>query len=240
MPDDFFIGWSGRLPRAQRWAVPSAVMCLLIVFAVLPLALARATDDPGPGDFDWTAGDQVLEGTLTRLPYPTLWIPPDAAHAQGHTIMLSGDGKYGPDLDPGSDGRFVRARGIMLKRGSLDMLQVNERPAILEGNAPTPPVTPLGQWRITGEICDGKCETGAMRPGRGIAHRACANLCLIGGVPPVYVSTGPIEGSEFLLMSGPDGHPLPDNIRDFVALPITLQGEVERRGDLLIFRSALP
>ena len=140
-------------------------------------------------------------------------------------------------------GQPVVASGVILKRGRLDMLQVDGDPALAPVPnappfAPAPPA-PLGRWRIAGEICDGKCYVGAMRPGRGLAHKACANLCLIGGVPPVFVSSGSIEGSSFFLLADPDGGPLPDLVRDLVGVGLELEGEVERRDDLLVFKTDL-
>ena len=89
---------------------------------------------------------------------------------------------------------------------------------------------------MAGEICDGKCLAGAMHPGRGIAHKACANLCLIGDIPPVFVSTRPIEGSEFLMIAGPDGGPMPKAMLDLVASYIEVEADIERRGDLLVMK----
>ena len=99
-----------------------------------------------------------------------------------------------------------------------------------------PEDTPLGRWRIAGEICDGKCLAGAMRPGRGLAHKACANLCLVGDIPPVFATTGPVDGERYMLLAGPDGGPMPAEMYDFTAVLIDAEGEVYRRGDLLIFR----
>jgi hypothetical protein len=75
-----------------------------------------------------------------------------------------------------------------------------------------------------------------MRPGTGLAHKACANLCLAGGIPPVFVSSQAVEGSEFLLLAGPDGGPLPGWLYDRTAVLLSIEGDIERRGDLLIFR----
>jgi len=55
-------------------------------------------------------------------------------------------------------------------------------------------------------------------------------------VPPVFVSSQPVEGSEFLLIAGPDGGPLPKKVYDQVGLFISVEGVIERRGDLLVFR----
>ena len=103
------------------------------------------------------------------------------------------------------------------------------------GDTPEIAVEDLGRWKLTGEICDGKCLAGAMRPGRGLAHRACANLCLVGGVPPVFVSSAPIDDEEFLLIGGPDGGPLPAAMLEYTALYISVEGRIERRGGMLVF-----
>ena len=75
-----------------------------------------------------------------------------------------------------------------------------------------------------------------MRPGRGLAHKACANLCLLGDVPPVFVSSQPIEGTDFMLITGPDGTELPAAAYDYVGQFISLEGDLERRGDMLVLR----
>lgn len=239
--DDFFIGWSGRLARASAWRVRAATAGLACVFLLAGLLLARAIDDPGGGD---GLGERTIEGVLTALPYPTITMAPSAAHPRGHSVMLSGLGKDAAPFDRGLDGRQVVATGYMLQRGALEMLQVGA--PLREAASPTSAavvapavVEPLGRWRITGEICDGKCLAGAMRPGSGIAHRACANLCVSGGVPPVFVATGPVEGATHLLLGDGGGGPLNERFRELMALRVTLEGPVERRGDLLVFRPDL-
>jgi len=90
---------------------------------------------------------------------------------------------------------------------------------------------------MVGEICDGKCTSGAMRPGTGIAHRACARLCLAGDIPPVLVTVQPALGRSFFLLAGPDGGPpMPDGLHLLVGLRLHLEGMLERRGVLLVFR----
>ena len=108
--------------------------------------------------------------------------------------------------------------------------------AAAEGEAPEIVTESLGRWKLAGEICDGKCLAGAMQPGRGLAHKACANLCLIGGIPPVFVSSKPVMGEEFLLVAGPDGKVMPQSLYDYVGQFIEVEGEIERRGDMLVFK----
>ena len=120
--------------------------------------------------------------------------------------MLAGQGKRGvfDQARANADGP-VSLRGVPVKRGDLTMIQVGRRragrePVQAATFTPSEPV-PLGRWKLTGEICDGKCYAGAMRPGRGLAHKACADLCLTGGIPPVFVSSGAVERPQLL----PDG-----------------------------------
>jgi hypothetical protein len=231
----FFIGWERRLPAGLRLPLLGAAAGLLALALLLPLALGRATDDSGSGDW---MGDREVTAVLTAAPYPLLRLPPDQAHPRGHTILLSAFGKA--QVSTALAGHAVRAAGVLLKRGDLEMLVVNDpaRLAALAGPplpAPAEPV-PLGRWAMVGEICDGKCASGAMRPGTGIAHRACASLCLAGDIPPVLVTVQPAEGASFFLLAGPDGGPLPPSLLRLVGLRLRLQGALERRGDLLVFR----
>jgi len=157
--------------------------------------------------------------------------------ADGHAFLLAGGGKFGVQADAAKlDGRRVHIDGLVVKRGTLDMLLVWGMRAI-EGSGVVPVPESLGAWRLTGEICDGKCYSGVMRPGAGLAHKACANVCLLVGVPPVMVTTRPVEGQQFLLLADPAGHALPDALRDHVAILQRMDGAVVRFADMLIFRT---
>ena len=230
----FFIGWSGRSVLPFGWFLGGVITLLFAALAGLALALGSTVNDPGGGDF---TGDHTLTGIMLARPYPVIVLDPDRDHPAGHGVLLSGGGKRGvqAEADP-LDGKRVRASGSGVKRGTLDMLLVASLdPA--PGNAVPPPRVPLGTWRLTGEICDGKCVLGVMHPGNGLAHKACATVCLTGGVPPVLVTTAPVEGTQFLLIGNLDGQALPDALRDHVAIPQRMDGTLERVADLLLFRT---
>lgn len=247
--DGFFIGWSKKLPAGLKMFLPGLGLLLVGLFSGIAYSVAVTQDDPGDGRFAFNLGRQTVVGVLEAHPYPTIRIPPGEAYPNGHTMMLSGPGKRGVAKQAlALDGRVVHATGILLKRGTLDMLQVNGgRLRLMEAVSDEPTEMPddlmtsedLGRWRLTGEICDGKCYAGAMRPGTGLAHKACANLCLTGGIPPVFVSTGPVDGQTFFLLGDKDGQPLTDRILDLTALLVEAEGHVERRGDLLVFKMDL-
>jgi len=234
--DVFFIGWAPRTLRPI-----AGFLCLVVVLGLcalggLALAVGTRIDDPGGGDF---VGEATIAGVLVEYPYPFILADRDAAHPAGHAVLLSGDGKQGVQPDAAKlAGQRVEATGVMVRRGTIDMLLVNELRLATTTTTATPPDTvSLGRWRITGEICDGKCVAGVMRPGAGLAHKACANICIAGGLPPVLVTTAPVAGSSVLLMGSPDSRALPDAFRDHVGVPRRMEGTVVRVGDLLVFQT---
>jgi hypothetical protein len=239
--DEFFVAFFPMPPRLGRFLKIIAV-ALIGAFTGLSFAAGVTQDDPGEGAFRFDYGQQTVTGVVEALPYPTLRITEGTEHLPaGHTLMMSAGGKNG--VMAGAEnlmGQLVTVSGVMLQRGELDMLQVrggNRGIKAAEGPLPDLRLSePLGKWRLSGEICDGKCDAGAMRPGRRMAHKACANLCIIGGVPPIFISSQAVEGSDHMLVAGPDGGPMPEALYDHVAAFVTLEGDLERRGDLLILR----
>ena len=239
--DIFFIGFLNEIPRGLRAFLAVTCVVLPCLFAGLGFTISATQDDPGDGSFRFDLGRQELVGVVVAKPYPTLTITEGNEHFEaGHTIMLSGQGKRGGMAAEQFDGKLARVQGVPLTRGDLDMLQLaggQRRPMEAEGEAFVPPDTDYGRWRVTGEICDGECLAGAMRPGRGLAHKACANLCLIGDIPPVLALTGPVEGQMFMLIGGPDGGPMPAEMLAQTSVLVEMEGQVMRRGDLLIFHA---
>lgn len=248
--DDFFIGWSNRLPRAMIRHMVAAAMVAIGGFAALGYGLSRFADDPddgllrlGPrtaaGDVvrpEAWQGDQVFRGRLETNGYSLLHVGPDAAFPRGRVLLLSGFGKRGPPVD-GATG-IVEFRGGLMRRGDIEMLVVDDPPKQVApaADAGTLSRQSLGRWRIVGEICDGKCYPGGMRPGSGVSHRACAVLCLSGDVPPVFVTLAPVAGQSFLILAAPNGESPFVHIAHVIGIPVELEGEVERVGNVLVLR----
>lgn len=244
--EDFFIGWSRTIGNSLRRFLCLTAVTIVGGFAALSVVLALSITDPArfllgadaaPGAWQ----ELTLTGILTSDPYPVLFVLPDAAHPSGHGVMLSGDGKRGAAYTRADlDGRRVEVKGLLVKRGALDMLVVGDGPRLLQTGGSVQvgagPAKQLGRWRVVGEICDGKCGAGIMSPGTGIAHKACANLCLIGGVPPVLVVTHPLEGHRFLMISDGQGRALDDSMLRFVGMRVEIEGDVEVRGDVALMR----
>jgi hypothetical protein len=225
----FFVGWSGNSVRPSFGFLALILVTLMTGFGALAFSLGVTVDDPGGGNF---TGDKDITGVLIADPYPMIVM--DRDH---HTIFLSGGGKRGVQEEARAlDGKHVRATGSGVKRGDRDMLLVDELKSA-PGIVTQPSREALGTWRLTGEICDGKCSLGVMRPGNKPAHKACANVCLLGGVPPVLIATTPVLGTRYVLLGDPENHALPDAFRDQVAVTRQMDGTLERVGDALVFRT---
>ena len=234
----FFVGYL-PVPADLRVFLWVVTVVLVVGAGVLGYRFGAAQDDPGNGAFRFDYGRQTVTGVVELTPLPLLRVTKGTDRIpEGHTLMMTAGGKAGVmGRAKPLEGKLATASGVLLDRGDLNMLQLRGGRNGLraaDGDAPEITSEPLGRWKVAGEICDGKCLAGAMRPGRGLAHKACANLCLIGGIPPVFVSTQPIEGSEFLLIVGPDGTEMPQAAYDRVAQFISVEADVTRHGDLLV------
>lgn len=236
----FFVGYL-NIPEGLRHFLIVAAAAVIGILLGTGWVLGSGQDDPGTGAVRGDFGRQTVTGVIELSPYPLLHVTEGTERiAAGRTLMMTSAGKAG--AGPRGDaleGQMATASGVIIQRGDLEMLQLRGGARGLGPSEATlsaiPAPEPLGRWRLTGEICDGKCLAGAMRPGRGLSHKACANLCLLGDVPPVFVSTQAVEGSEFLLITGPDRTKLPPEAYDFVAQYVSVEGEITRHGDLLVF-----
>ncbi|OYW62481.1 MAG: hypothetical protein B7Z10_01695 [Rhodobacterales bacterium 32-66-7] len=236
--DPFFVGYFKKVPptlRAFALQTGAAVVGLLVVLAFLG---PMGTIDPGAGRYANDLRGGTLTGVIEDLPYPILRVP-GAGDTPARAVLLGGQDKVGAQDRVAVGAEVIEVGGVFVRRGDLEMLLISGggvKPAApLPGFVPAA-VEDLGRWRLTGEICDGKCYGGAMKPGRGLAHKACANLCIIMGLPPVLVMALPVEGSTVVLLADADGGPMPDALLDLTARPIQLEGQLERRDDLMIFR----
>ena len=242
----FFVGYlntPGRLALFYALVIPT-VIALGIALGV---AFGASQADPGEGRF--FPGYKVITGVLRADPYPVIHTLPDADHPEGQVVTLTGPGKVGAlrfvkDLD----GQLVDAGGVFIARGEHRIMQVGGRVRIRatqkeltaaeQAFAPPEPVS-VGRYTLKGEIVDSKCYLGAMRPGQGKIHMACANFCMHGGIAPVFVTyngSGPDAETFVYLMAGPDGGPIDPALLDYTSLAVALTGEVEKRGDLYVLK----
>lgn len=238
--DPFFVGYFKKVPSDIKRLALAAGAGTVFFLAVMALVLPLGAADPGPGRYANDLRGGVLTGVIDPLPYPILRVSAQN-DSPARAILLGGQQKFGVQGQAGKIGaNVVDVGGIFVRRGDLEMLLVTDtgiaRHTETAAEFVPGPAEDLGRWRLTGEICDGKCYAGAMKPGTGLAHKACANLCILTGLPPVLVMELPVEGAMVVLLAAEDGGPMPDSLYDMTAVPVEMEGTLERRDDLLIFR----
>ncbi len=236
--DSFFVGYLREVPPAIARFALLAGLAMAGGLIGAAFALAIGTGDPGSGHYSNDLQGGVLTGVIDPTPYPILRTFP-APGAPARAVLLGGQIKMGAQATVAkAGGGAVTVGGVFVKRGDLTMLLVGGNDVKPATAAPFQPAAaqPLGRWKLTGEICDGKCYAGSMKPGTGLAHKACASLCVSGGLPPVLVMALPVEGSTVVLLADKDGGPMPAALLHVTAVPIEMEGTLERRDDLLIFR----
>ncbi len=240
--DEMFVGYLPTPPRTLRfvrWVVSSAV----VVVPALAALLVLGSGETGRGitQLAQTEGDGIV-GLLETHPYGVLWVP-GGDGPEG--ILLVSQGKFGigSQLDA-LDGTIVRAQGLVLERDGQRMIELGAPPvaAVLSDDAAAAlrarSAISEGAIVVTGEIVDEKCWLGRMRPGGGRTHRACAQLCVAGGIPAVLVGTDESGHDVRAVLVGTDGGPSTEWVLPFVAEPVRVHGELVRDGSLAYVRTS--
>ena len=75
-----------------------------------------------------------------------------------------------------------------------------------------------------------------MKPGDGRTHRACAQFCIAGGIPPVLVSRDRAGVERRYVLTSRDGGPINDAVLPYVAEAVELDGRLETAGGLSLLR----
>lgn len=232
--DEFFIGWAAMPAAHGRAARRIAGVLLLLALGVGATSMLTSRD-PGPGSWDLDAV-QSWNGVLRVAPYAVLELDGRAG-----TALLVEAGKRGAwERASAYDGRAVSVRGAPIERSGRLMIEllpdddaITVRTAGGDAGAPLmADAVDLGPVVLRGEILDSKCHLGAMRPGDGKTHKACATLCIDGGIPPLLI-TRRDDGLEYLLLVAPDGGPANAWVRSLVGEPVELSGRLTRHRDLL-------
>jgi hypothetical protein len=239
-PDDerFFIGWADTPPADRRFFL-RAGLGLTTAAAGLGFGLAAVQSAPGKGNWD---PDAVREwrGIVSAEPYAMLRTLDLGGGPR--TALLSCLGKCGVAARIGAlAGVPVVVTGSLIQRGPYAMLAVDEvgdwirRDTDAQADAALsfPTLEALGDVNLAGEILDSKCWFGAMRPSSGKVHKACASLCIRGGIPPAFFARGPAGQTTLMIMTDA-GRAHGPELLALVADPVQLTGRVFRHGDLLI------
>jgi hypothetical protein len=232
MTNDFYSGYNRTMPDGVARFVRRVVGLLLALAVMVPALLVVVQGRFSTATFEFGHVREV-EGRLVEFPYPAFDVDGPGRPSRGF-YWLVGPGKHGAaPLVRGLDGRRVRLRATRIERDGDDMLQV-ESDGIrtiddVAADAAVPAVS-IRPVHVVGEIVDGKCHLGVMKPGEGPTHRDCAVRCLLGSVVPLLVVHGERDVPERLALIDERHHPL---VADFTALagrPVRVVGELVAQG----------
>jgi hypothetical protein len=240
--EPLFIGWADTPPADRRFFLRAGIG-LTAASAALGFGLAALQQTPGSGRWN---PDAVREwrGIATAEPYAMLRT--NDLGGGPRTALLSCLGKCGVAARIGSlAGQPVVVKGSLIQRGQQAMISVDEEgdwirrddAALTDPKLAWPVAQLVGDITLSGEILDSKCWFGAMRPSEGKVHKACAALCIRGGIPPAFFARGPgQQGALMIMTTGGRAHGR--DLLGLVADPVRISGRVLRLGDLLLLDAA--
>jgi hypothetical protein len=241
MHDEFYIGYLPKAPAATARYVRRVVAALAAGLMAAGLALAVLLPYLGEGVFEF-GRVRDFHGVMRC----------DAATGPRLTdeevdYLLVGPGKNGAIEMCGAAGQTVRLAGTLITRDGRRLIETAGPARVLANGLVSAalagevkdsgePSVSLGTMTLTGEIVDPKCYFGVMNPGEGRAHRACAILCLRGGITPVFVVRDRAGATAHLLITGPSGESITEALLRWVGEGVAGQGEVVRTGRWLAWR----
>lgn len=241
-PDPFFIGWEGHMhPRDRRGFLVGA-FALIAGGGAAGYGFGRYQARGGYGQ--WEMGATLrLTGELIGAPYPHLRVPTSEGGIQ--SVLLATTGKCGgQDHVQGISSARVTVTGSPIVRGQHLMLALSDgADAVIpaETGGPDGPVRTVlhGPVESRATILDAKCFLGAMRPQEAKTHKACAALCIRGGIPAMVYLPDVTNGPQLALLADGQGFAHGEGILPLVADPLMVSGTLISRDDLAILQAPL-
>ncbi len=226
---ELYVGYRPA-PARHRGFLRVAVPALLLVIVGMAGMMAAAQRDPGEGV--WATGTPTEHsGLLTMMPYPVLLTDDGAAYL----VVEMGKVGAAERLAPYSQGR-VRLRGWTLQRNRERMIELDTAEDAVQRDTGPIRMTALSpsarSVQLSGEILDSKCFLGAMKPGDGKGHKACATLCIDGGIPPAILTWDTLGRPRTVLLRAATIEETIAAVRPYLGEPVELRGLLTSVGNL--------
>lgn len=238
-PNDAESIYVAYLPPSRTVVKLAIAAAGLLVVSMAGLGFIRGFAQGDPGPAEWRDLSIVKHTGVIRLkPYPHLVVP-SSGTTQARSILIVEAGKIGAqERLRAHDGKVVSLSGTELQRDDVLMLELESAPAGISASSESTSVVDtkslsLGIQSLRGEIVDSKCFLGAMKPGDGKTHKACATLCVRGGIPPGFTGRDEKGSPIFCIVQSTTGDAVGDWLLPFVADPVEVRGELWRRDGLL-------
>jgi len=230
MKTPFFVGYL-PFPKALTSFFRLIVPLFLLAGIAFVYLVSSGVSDAGTGT--WNAYDKVsITGVVKAEPYPMI-VTSDRAT---HPVLIVQLGKLSATviLAP-MDGKTVSVEGFMIERGPWQMMEIEGPESVVEAPALAlaPPSESAGMHvSLVGEIVDSKCMLGVMKPGAGKVHRDCAELCMMGGMPPMLLVKNDRGDKAAYLLVDQNGDAVGKRLIPHIAVPVALEGFAFRLGDM--------
>ncbi len=246
--DDFYVGYLPEAPRALARVTKTRVIGLALAVVALVPVLVVAQKPFSKAAFEF-GSVRDFTGVVRLDPFPTLLVPRVAGGPSSYLLVASGKRGVGGLED--LVGRRVSLRGTLIYRDDQTMIEIEDGSVSPNGGIWTVQVDgrkvaadsfetrneDLGEHTYVGEIVDSKCFLGVMKPGNTKPHRACATLCIRGGIPPVLLVRDDTGRASYFLLASEEGEAVNQDVLDLVAEPVEITGRVLRYGDQLVLRA---
>lgn len=245
----FFVGYLNMPVALKKFYIPlTALMIGLSVLIGYSLANTQMTTGPAR----WlTDNPQTMQGLIKLEPYPVLHRFNPEEPDQIESILLVAQGKRSANqFSSELNGQWVNVTGFPIYRGGWSMLELrsqedvqtietdNDLAKTLSKLADETQVTSLGAVSFSGEIADSKCFLGVMKPGEGVVHRACAEVCLIGGLPAMLLVKGEDQQRYGYMLTTQEGDSASSLVSTNTGDLMQVSGELMQKGNLLYIKMA--
>ena len=244
----FFVGYLDMPVQLKRFYL--AVVLLLGVFIALAgYTIASQQKSIAPASWQ-TDATEMIHGLLVVEPYPVLHRIDPNDPAQNESILLVSQGKFSANaLTRPFHQEMVSIIGYPIHRGGWRMHELVSAESVrvdADGgdealrsrlSAVANPVS-LGTVTMRGEVTDSKCFLGVMKPGAGMVHKACAEVCLLGGIPAMLLVRGEDDKKYGYMLIQEDGSSASRLVSKRAAEQVKISGELQQRGDLLYIKMA--
>ncbi len=244
----FFIGWSpiNPLPILRT----STLFAFGLGFISLGIAVGfiSNTKHNSISSYDYVNLKEV-KGQLISYPFPAIRTIDgnDKGNLIIKTYPLVNDSKFGANgiVDSikktyNTDQFLTVIEGAEIKRNNTSSLELsNGRMSVKVLNKdigiPKGDLKKIKDTTLLGEIIDPKCYLGAMNPGEGKPHRACAILCIGGGIMPMLRFKGSDQIMHYAVLMGSGGERINQQVLKYVAEPVRITGALYRFDNWFVF-----
>jgi methionine sulfoxide reductase heme-binding subunit len=248
-PSAFFIGWSNMNPAPIMKFVRRSALGLGALALLVAVGFTTKLSHVAKSSFDYDNLKEV-RGQLVSSPFPAIRSI-TGKDKEGKPVIrtypLVNDAKFGADgiVDSvkkvyNTDSYTAIIKGAVIVRSNVAAMELSEgirsvKVMDKDNGLPDAELKKVADTSILGEIIDPKCYLGAMNPGEGKPHRACAILCISGGIMPMLTFKDNHGQMQYAILLGTHGEKINSSVIKHVAEPVKISGTLFRYDNWYVF-----